>query len=216
MKLLTKEKILTISMLLGAAAAILFGGFGEFARQCEEMPQKLFRLHIPANSDSVEDQKLKYDLRDYILDYMQDVFAGCSTAEEAKEAAKANLPQITQKAQEFVNSQGVDETVSVSVENMYFTTRRYGSYVVPAGNYDALRIVIGEGQGRNWWCVMFPPLCLGAVEEDVELEQDMFLCKAALRKTESGRLSFAASRRIESDQPVQIRFKLFQWLEECF
>lgn len=207
MKLVLKERILTVSMLAGAAAAILLGSFTVFAKQCQELPDRLFRLHILANSNSDEDQQLKYDLRDYILEDMEQVFQGCTTAEEAKEAAKAALPQLAEKAQQFVYEQGCDYPVTLSVENVFFTTRSYGSFVVPAGNYDALRIVIGEGEGHNWWCVMFPPLCLGAVEEYYSAEEEVLLCKG-LRGTSGCRWS----RIVEGEQQVEARFALYEWI----
>ena len=212
MKLVLKEHILTLSMLAGAAAAVLFGSFSAFAKQCEELPDRLFRLHILANSDTDGDQQLKYELRDHIMGDMEYVFEGCATAEEAVEAAKAALPDIAEKAQQFVYDKGYDYTVTVSVENTYFTTRSYGSFVVPAGNYDALRIVIGEGEGHNWWCVMFPPLCLGAVEEYVALDEDVLLCKSGIRSRIKGGLSASASRVVEQDMPVEVRFAVFEWL----
>lgn len=214
MKIITRERILTISMLLGAAVAVLFGSFTVFAKECEEMPDKLFRLHILANSDTEEDQQLKYDLRDYLLTDMEEIFADCETAEDAKEAAKKNLAFITQKSQQFIYDKGYDYRITASVENTYFTTRNYGSFVAPAGNYDALRILIGEGEGHNWWCVMFPPLCLGAVEDYVSEDEELFMCKPKSH-LDSG-LSEKESKRIEQDQPVEIRFALFEWLNKLF
>ena len=211
MKLVLKERILTVSMLAGAAAAILLGSFSVFARQCEEMPDRLFRLHILANSDSEADQQLKYDLRDYILQDIEQVFTGCATAEEAKEAAKTALPMLAEKSQQFIYDKGYDYPVSLSVENTYFTTRSYGSFVVPAGNYDALRIVIGEGEGHNWWCVMFPPLCLGAVEEYYNIEDEIMLCKGVYSRKA---LTVSSSRRIEQDRDVEVRFALFEWIRQ--
>ena len=217
MKIITKERILTLSMLFGAAAAVLFGSFSVFAKDCEEMPDKLFRLHILANSDSEEDQRLKYELRDYLLTDMEEIFADCASAAEAKEAARKNLVLITEKSQQFVYDKGYDYTVTASVENVYFTTRQYGGFTAPAGNYDALRILIGEGEGHNWWCVMFPPLCLGAVEEyeSSNSDEELFLCKPPKIRPDQG-LSEETSKRIEQDQPVQIKFALFEWLEKLF
>ncbi len=203
----SKEHILTISMLIGIAAAVLMGSFSVFAEKCDQMPDKLFRLHILANSDSDADQQLKYDLRDYLLSDMEEIFQGCNTAEEAKASAQENLPQIAEKAQKFVEEKGFDYTVKASVENVYFTTRRYGSYVTPAGNYDALRIVIGEGKGHNWWCVMFPPLCLGAVENYENPKGDLISPNS---------LSIEASKQIESDRPFEIRFALYEWFKSRF
>lgn len=210
MKIVTKERILTLSMLFGAAVAVLFGSFAVFARECEEMPDKLFRLHILANSDSEEDQQLKYALRDYLLSDMEEIFADCSSAREAKEAARKNLALITEKSQQFVYDKGYDYKITASVENIFFTTRQYGSFVAPAGNYDALRILIGEGEGHNWWCVMFPPLCLGAVEDYAKDEEELILCNP--KKS----FSREESKRIEQDQPVQIKFALFEWLKGLF
>lgn len=209
MKILLKEHILTVAMLIGTATAVLLGSFSVFARECEDMPEKLFRLHILANSDSDEDQQLKYELRDYLLEDLDCIFEGCTTAEEAVAAAKANMTVIAEKSQEFVEEKGYDYEVRASVENTYFTTRRYGGFVAPAGDYDALRIVIGKGEGHNWWCVMFPPLCLGAVE------------KYENPKNSEGEpmpygLSKEASKQIESDRPFEIRFALFEWFKERF
>ncbi len=222
MKLIKKEHILTISMLIGAAAAIILGSFTVFAKECEDMPQRLFRLHILANSDSEEDQQLKYDLRDYLLQDMSDIFKDCQSATQAKFAAKENLSQIAEKSALFVKEKGYDYKVTASVENIYFTTRRYGSTVVPAGNYDSLRIVIGEGEGHNWWCVMFPPLCLGAVEEYVTSDEDLIMCRNKVESSNhhnvssNSTISNKTSRIIEQDQPVEVRFALFEWIEKLF
>lgn len=212
MKILQKEHIATFSMLIGAAAAVLLGSFSAFAIECEEMPEKLFRLHILANSDTEEDQQLKYDLRDYLIEDMEDIFSGCTSAAEAKEKAEKNLPLIAEKSKKFIQDKGYDYDVRVSVENTYFTTRRYGSLVAPAGNYDALRILIGEGEGHNWWCVMFPPLCLNAVESYENQDEEVFLC---LPKVKSG-LSGSTSRKIQQEGPTEIRFALYEWLKKAF
>lgn len=191
---LTKERILTLSMLIAAAISVLIGSFSAFAEECDKLPDKLFRMHILANSDSDEDQQLKYDLRDFLSEDMQYIFEGCTTAEEAKNAAKSNLREITLKAQQFVFDRGYDYRITASVERVYFTTRQYGSVTVPAGEYDALRILIGEGEGKNWWCVMFPPLCLGAVEEYV----------------------YNGADTPDPSQPPQVKFALYEWLKSLF
>lgn len=191
---LTKEHILTLSMLIAAAISVLIGSFSAFAEECDELPDKLFRMHILANSNSNEDQALKYALRDFLSEDMQYIFEGCTGAEEAKDAAKANLKEITLKARRFVAERGYDYQITASVERVYFTTRQYGAVTVPAGEYDALRIVIGEGEGKNWWCVMFPPLCLGAVEEYV----------------------YNGADTIDPGKPPQVKFALYEWLKRWF
>lgn len=204
-------------MLLGAALAVLLGSFSAFAAECEELPDRLFRLHILANSDSEEDQELKYALRDYLLEDMEETFTGCVSAEDAKQRAKEKLPEITEKARRFISDSGYDYKITASVENIFFTTRRYGNTVVPAGNYDALRIVIGEGEGKNWWCVMFPPLCLGAVEEYVNPDKDLILFDSGSNNSESPKtLSKEASEATEQEPKVTVKFALFEWLKGLF
>ena len=185
---------MTLSMLIAAAITVLIGSFSAFAAKCDELPDKLFRMHILANSDSEEDQALNYALRDFLSKDMQYIFEGCSTAEEAKNAARSNLKEIAMKARQFVREQGYDYQITASVERVYFTTRQYGALTVPAGEYDALRILIGEGEGKNWWCVMFPPLCLSAVKDYV----------------------YNGADTIDPSKPPQVKFALYEWLKKLF
>lgn len=215
-KIKTKEEILTISMLLGTAAAIIISSFAAFSRRCDEFPEKLFRMHILANSDSGEDQALKYALRDYLSSDMQYVFEGCQSAEQAKNAAKEHLPELTRSAQQFIYDSGFDYPVTASVERVFFTTRRYGSLVVPAGEYDALRILIGEGEGQNWWCVMFPPLCLGAVEEYMTKDEELVLFKGGIKSRINGTLSEENSVKVQKGEDIEVRFALYEWLKKWF
>lgn len=212
MKLLSKERILTISMLIGTAAVIIMGSFTAFAKECEELPKRLFRLHILANSDSEEDQALKYALRDYLSNDMTYIFQNCTTAEEAKAAAKSNLNEIVLKSRQFIQDQGYDYSLSASVEQAYFTTRRYGNTVIPAGEYDCLRIIIGSGEGKNWWCIMFPPLCLNAVEEYVLNENDLFICQSGIKSGFRNTLSPYASKKTEESPDTEIKFALYEWI----
>ncbi len=137
-----------------------------FNTQCEDIPNHVIRLHILANSDSEQDQSLKIKLRDYILYNSRSLFEKAENKREAEHIVTTNLDKILKNAQGYVNSLGYDYKVSGKLEdNVYFSTRRYESFTLPAGNYTALRITIGKGQGHNWWCVMFPPLCFSAAEK---------------------------------------------------
>lgn len=166
-----KMKILDSAMLIGAAATIALGSFGSFAEKCEHLSEDVFRLHILANSDSDEDQALKYKVRDFVLTEFSDTFSECSDKDEAALKAQSALTEITQSVNDFIAENGFDYTVKCETTKMYFTTRTYENITMPAGNYSALRIIIGEGQGKNWWCVMFPPLCLpaAAAEQNIDL-----------------------------------------------
>lgn len=143
-----------------------------FTAQCDDMPEHLLRLHILANSDSAEDQQLKLKVRDYILEEAGDMLSSADNKIEAEHITKTNLDNIERIAQEYVGSLGYNYKVKVEFkENLYFNTREYEKFTLPAGRYDALRITIGDGAGKNWWCVMFPPMCFSSAEEESDLSQ---------------------------------------------
>lgn len=164
---MTKLKYIEKALLIGFVIAILFSftSFTAFAAQCEQIPNEVFRLHVLANSDSEEDQALKLKVRDRLLDETGELFSECITKEEAMSTAKANLAYLEQVAQDEIYKQGYTYGVTVEVENIFFNNRQYDDITMPAGNYDALRVLIGEGAGQNWWCVLFPAMCLPAAEK---------------------------------------------------
>lgn len=164
---MTKLKYIEKALLIGFVIAILFSftSFTAFAAQCEQIPNEVFRLHVLANSDSEEDQALKLKVRDRLLDETGTLFSECTTKEEAMSAAKANIAYLEQVAQDEIYKQGYTYGVTVEVENIFFDNRQYDDITMPAGNYDALRVLIGEGAGQNWWCVLFPAMCLPAAEK---------------------------------------------------
>ncbi len=131
-----------------------------------EIRSSVLRMHVLANSDSEEDQALKLQVRDRLLEISREIYSHAATREEAVRQTNAHLQLLQEEAQKVVALRGYDYRVSVALENSYFTTRTYGDVTLPAGNYQALRVVIGEGEGHNWWCVMFPPLCISAASED--------------------------------------------------
>ena len=132
-------------------------------RAQSRLADKLVRLHVLANSDREEDQLLKLAVRDAVL----------AAAEGAGEINDTLLYNMQQAAQRTVTDQGYDYGVKVSREKSWFDTRHYETFSLPAGYYDAVRVVIGEGAGRNWWCVVYPPLCAGVCEEELaEIAKD--------------------------------------------
>lgn len=132
---------------------------------CEGVRENVVRLHILAHSDSAEDQALKLKVRDAVLAACADWQAVAATPEEALLLAQERLPQLQAVAQQTVASEGYDYPVTARVCRMYFTTRQYDTVTLPAGMYDAVRLSIGAGEGQNWWCVMYPPLCVGAATD---------------------------------------------------
>lgn len=143
-----------------------------FQAECEQISTEVFRLHILANSDSEEDQNLKIKVRDTLLDYTDKLFCDAASSEEAENIAKDNIKKIQVVAQNTVKENGFNYAVNAEVVKMYFNTRYYENYTMPAGIYDALRITIGSGEGHNWWCVMYPSICISsAIDNDEKVEK---------------------------------------------
>ncbi len=168
-------KILAKAMLTAMVLSFIFTQTF-FTAECEDIPNRLVRLHILANSDTEADQRLKLQVRDYILSIAGDIFENADNKIEAEHIAATNMDKIVNQAQQYVYSLGFDYKVNGEMRyNMYFDTRDYQGFSVPAGRYDALRITIGEGKGHNWWCVMFPPMCFSAAEDDSSKRLDSVL-----------------------------------------
>ncbi|MDD6284742.1 MAG: stage II sporulation protein R [Firmicutes bacterium] len=161
---------ISVSLVLALVITSLLSMY-KFDRNCQQLRDGVFRLHILANSDSSADQQLKLTVRDAVIDLSESLFDGCETMEDAVAAAKENLSLIQQTAERTVTECGANYSVNVSVGQADFDTRHYEQVTLPAGSYTALRIVIGEGNGHNWWCVMFPQMCLPAASQSTELER---------------------------------------------
>ena len=125
----------------------------------QELSGSILRFHVLANSDSPEDQAVKLKVRDAVLEALQPALSEVSTKEEAMQAAAENEELILKTAAEVLTENGVDQPVSMALENCWFPAKTYGELCFPPGYYDALRIQIGNAQGHNWWCVMYPALC---------------------------------------------------------
>lgn len=127
----------------------------------------VFRLHVIANSDSVEDQNLKYKVRDALLDYMNSICSDVSSKEDAMNIASEHLEDFKTIAENVIYENNYTYPVSVEIGKYDFPTKNYGDVSIPAGIYDALRVKIGKASGKNWWCVMFPPLCFVDVSSGI-------------------------------------------------
>ena len=143
--------------------------FTGFYGQVEDIRHRVLRLHVLANSDSKEDQALKLEVRDAIVAHCANLFDDTEDEGQALAKACAEIENIEAVAQARVYELGYDYAVNAEVDSMYFTTREYNEVTLPAGIYDALRINIGAGAGKNWWCVVFPPMCVSAATEAVML-----------------------------------------------
>lgn len=149
---------------LAAFIICIFVSTYNLDRSCEDIRNNILRLHIIAASDEKEDQKIKLALRDELLKRGKEIFSDSRTKKEAEEKIRRELSDIEKAACDFLEKEGCNYTATVKLGKCFFPTRSYEGFTLPAGFYDAVRVVIGEGRGKNWWCVMFPALCLPAAE----------------------------------------------------
>lgn len=160
-----------LAMVLGLLLSIGLTSVFSFASDCSTVRDEVLRLHILANSDSDDDQALKLKVRDRVLAETGEIFSRAKNLEEAQTLAKQNLMKICAVATDELRKNGSDDKVTAGLCRMYFETRQYDDYTLPAGMYDAVRVEIGKAEGKNWWCVMFPPICLGSAMDEKELEE---------------------------------------------
>lgn len=128
--------------------------------QQQQLAQKLVRLHIIANSDSPEDQQLKLKVRDYVIGEYGEKLEDSQSIEDTRQWLGQHLTEIKDDVQQFVRGEGEDYTVEAVLEKRYFSVKTYGAMALPKGTYETLAIDLGAAQGENWWCVLYPPLCL--------------------------------------------------------
>lgn len=169
-----KSKQLVTNLHLAVACGLIFSillSICGFSAHCDRIRDQVFRLHILANSDSEEDQSCKLAVRDRLLREGEFLFGGAQSETEAAALAAEALPRLQAVAQDEVFRQGYDYPVRVEVARCSFNTRVYEETTLPAGEYEALRVILGDGAGHNWWCVMFPPMCLPAAQESETLSE---------------------------------------------
>lgn len=147
--------MLAVVMLTGAAAL----------RKQDQLQQKMIRLHVVANSDSDRDQALKLQVRDRVLAFTEQTMRAAADREAANQALRVSLPAIEQMAEETLRENGCGDSVEVRLEPAEFPLKAYDGFRLPAGEYMALRVLIGEAAGQNWWCVVYPPLCMTAASD---------------------------------------------------
>lgn len=170
----------------------------------EDLSNSVFRLHILANSNSDEDQSLKLKVRDSLLSYMNNICSNCSTKEDAIEVAGSHIDEFKRIAQKTISDNGYDYDVNIKIGNFYFPTKYYGDISLPSSYYDALRVEIGNAEGQNWWCVMFPSLCFIDVSSGIVDDN----AKENLRKNMSEESYNIVSE--SEDLSFDIKFKIIE------
>ena len=168
-----------------------------------EIYDDTLRLHILANSDQSEDQKLKLEIRDRILLKYGKMLKGGESITEAKESVEQLLPEIEEDARVWIGELGHNYDVKASLSVEWYETREYEDFTLPAGYYSSLRIIIGEGKGQNWWCVMYPPLCMEMASESAPRDDGVIdYSKEEIRLITSGK--------------YQVKFKILEELSRAF
>ena len=162
-----------------------------------DIQNSVFRLHVIANSDSTEDQNLKYKVRDAVLDYMNTISYNCTSKEDVIKLAYKYKDEFKKIAQNVIFENGYNYNVTVNIGNFEFPTKYYGDISLPAGLYDALRIEIGEAKGQNWWCVMFPPLCFVDVTSGIVPDESKKIMQDNLNDEEYSLISNSDSKDIK-------------------
>jgi stage II sporulation protein R len=167
-----------------------------FENQCEGIREEVLRLHIIANSDEDYDQELKLKVRNALLVSGEEVFSGSEDIISAENKIANKTDILKNIAEETIKDLNFDYNVSIELTKSYFPTRTYGELTLPAGYYKAVRVIIGEGKGKNWWCIMFPPLCLPAATDSKELLSNF--------------LSEQEMRLVSCDPKFEVRFWLIE------
>ncbi len=159
-------------------------------------------MHVIANSDSEEDQSLKLEVRDAVLSAGKEIFDGSITSKEAIEKISPHIDMLEQTALKVIKDNGFDYSVKITVAEEYFKTRTYdNSVTLPAGYYTAIKVIIGEGKGENWWCVMFPPMCLPSAVAECEM---------------SDVLTDDETNIVSDNEKYKFRFKIVEVFQELF
>ncbi len=194
--MLKHKSNIKLAVALALVVTVLLS-LSNFEARCEELRQNVFRLHIIANSDSEFDQALKLKVRDAVINETGNIYDKCTNLQSAKQAAEENKEQIYNAAKNVINEAGMDYNVEIEIGTAFFDTRHYDTFSLPAGEYEALNIKIGKAEGKNWWCVMYPSLCIassGAAISDVASEES---CRIA-----------------ENPQNFVVRFKIVEIYEK--
>lgn len=193
-----RKHIFEVTLALTLSLLCIAGAFA--TETSSNISSKLIRLHVIANSDSKEDQALKLLVRDSILTAVSDMTKGCRDLTEARVVVSENLDTLRAIALNVINANGFSYDAKAELSTEYFPTKTYDSFALPAGKYEALRIMIGNANGQNWWCVLFPPVCVSAAEAKSEFEN------AGLSEDE---INFVTSDETE----YKLKFKIVEIIE---
>lgn len=165
-------KKLFTSILIALTVVSLYS-FLPFEKECRNISDEVLRIHILADSDNEADQQLKLKVRDEILKFTDGLYSDVKSKEEAIKVTNKHIDEIIATAENTLKENGCQKDVKAEILDMNFNTRNYEDITMPSGNYTALRVTIGSGEGKNWWCVMYPSLCLYTASDAKSLEDEL-------------------------------------------
>lgn len=200
------KKVLIIFILF--ITYILLSIFSYSNAVSADISNSVFRLHVIANSDSKEDQNLKYAVRDELIKYMNSISKNVSTKEEAIKLANENKDEFYAIAKKVISDNGFNYNVNIEIGNFSFPTKTYGDISLPAGFYDALKVEIGNASGQNWWCVMFPSLCFVDVSEGIVPEESKEDLQLSMQEEDYNLIA-------SNETQYKLKFKLVELFENA-
>lgn len=171
-----------------------------------DLSNSLFRLHVIANSNSKEDQNLKYLVRDELISYMNTLCSNVSSKEQAIDIANEHLDDFQKIANEVISENGFNYSAKVQIGNFAFPTKTYGDISLPAGYYDALKVELGKAEGKNWWCVMFPSLCFVDINNGIVPEESKEELQSSLLEEDYNLIS-------SNNSEYKLKFKIVELFE---
>ena len=204
---INKNKIIAFLIITFFTFGLITQIYANTDKEMAAVSDKIIRLHVIANSDSPEDQALKLKVRDEIIKNISPKFENLKNIEEVKSVISDNLTEIENIAASVIETNGKSYKIVAKLGSFDFPTKVYGNITLPAGKYQALDVVIGRGEGKNWWCVMFPPLCFIDIAHGVSPEDATKKLKAALTEDE---YKLVISAKTGKNIPVKIRFKIVE------
>lgn len=193
-----KSVLFELAIILGLLISMFISYSSQLESTCDDIRNSVLRLHVIANSDSTKDQALKLKVRDAMLETGATLFSGSVDVTTAKSVVKSEIDTLEKAAECVLRENGCNDNVHIEIGKSRFPTKTYGNITLPAGKYEAVRVIIGKGEGHNWWCVMFPPMCLPAAEGETELEDVL---------TQDG------IDLVSSNPKYEIKFKIVEWYE---
>ena len=202
--------ILSLIAVISTMTVSISGEVKKISTASEDYKNKLIRFHVIANSDSEEDQNLKLKVRDAVIDYLQPKLAASNSIDESEKIIISEYDELENISKNIILENGYEYDVKVGIDYSQFPTKQYSNVVLPAGEYKALRIIIGEGGGKNWWCVMFPPLCFvdeekGLIDKDTDEK-----LREVLTEEEYELITQSNKKQVNR---VQVKFKIVEVLQ---